>query len=303
MAPAQSGAVLGLSLSLLLGACRIQAVKLSSDNLTPTVMEFQSVELSCIIKSTKTPNPRIEWKKIRNDETTYVYFDDEVTGAFENRADLLNRASLMIKNATRTDTATYRCEVVAKSDEKTIDEIKIVLTVQVKPVVPRCIVPKSVPVGSAAALYCDEKEGFPNPTYRWYWNSEPLPEESKSHPKYVNSSFKVDPKSGTLTFTSVVKADTGVYYCIATNQAGSAKCEGHSMEVYDLNIAAIVGGVIVVVLILALIIMGLCFAYRKGYFANSKPSTSYKTPAKPDCVNYLRTEDEGDFRHKSSFVI
>ncbi|XP_078538063.1 junctional adhesion molecule C [Lissotriton helveticus] len=304
MAAQQRGAMLGLSLSLLLGAYRILAVKLHSVNLNPVVLEFQSVELSCIIKSTETPNPRIEWKKIRNGETSYVYFTDKIMGALENRAVLLDRASLKILNTSRTDTAIYRCEVAASQDEKTVDEIKIHLTVQVKPVIPQCSVPKAVPVGKSAILHCRENEGFPDPTYRWYWNGEPLPEDSRTNPKYVNSSFTVDPKTGTLVFGAVAKGDTGVYYCIATNEAGSAKCEGQTMEVYDLNIAAIVGGVIVVLLVLALITLAMCCAYRKGYLSNNKPNTkSYKSSSKPDSVNYLRTDDEGDFRHKSSFVI
>lgn len=46
------------------------------------------------------------------------------------RAEILSRTSLVIKNTTRMDTATYRCEVAAPSDTKTIDEINIQLTVQ-----------------------------------------------------------------------------------------------------------------------------------------------------------------------------
>ncbi|NXA51023.1 JAM3 protein, partial [Nothocercus julius] len=88
------------------------------------------VELSCIIKSTVTLNPRIEWKKIRDGETSYVFFDNKMQGDFATRAEILSQTSLMIKNTTRMDTATYRCEVAALSDTKTIDEINIQLTVQ-----------------------------------------------------------------------------------------------------------------------------------------------------------------------------
>lgn len=57
-----------------------------------------------------------------------------VSGDFVTRAEILSRTSLVIKNTTRMDTATYRCEVVAPSDTKTIDEINIQLTVQgIKP--------------------------------------------------------------------------------------------------------------------------------------------------------------------------
>ncbi|NXU05165.1 JAM3 protein, partial [Buphagus erythrorhynchus] len=193
---------------------------------------------------------------------------------------------------TRMDTATYRCEVAAPSDTKTIDEINIQLTVQVKPMTPRCSVPKAVPVGKSASLHCHENEGFPKSTYSWYRNSEPLSPDSKSS-KSHNSSYTLNPATGTLVFHAVHKGDTGRYSCIATNDAGFAKCEEQEMEVYDLNIGGIIGGVLVVLAVLVLITLGICCAYRRGYFANGKESgESYKTPAKPDGVNYIRTDDE-----------
>lgn len=39
-------------------------------------------------------------------------------------------ATLLITNATRSDTAKYRCEVTAANDEKTFDEITIDLVVR-----------------------------------------------------------------------------------------------------------------------------------------------------------------------------
>ncbi|KAL7853910.1 hypothetical protein AOLI_G00207540 [Acnodon oligacanthus] len=76
------------------------------------------------------------------------------------------------------------------------------------------------------------------------------------------------------------------------------------MEVYDINVAGIVLGVLVVVVVLLCITVGICCAYRRGYFASQKQmGSNYKTPGKGDGVDYVRTEDEGDFRHKSSFVI
>lgn len=72
----------------------------------------------------------------------------------------------------------------------------------------------------------------------------------------------------------------------------------------DLNIAGIIGGVLVVLIVLAVITMGICCAYRRGFFINNtQDGESYKSPGKHDGVNYIRTSDEGDFRHKSSFVI
>lgn len=38
------------------------------------------VELSCLIESISTTNPRIEWKKITNEGPSYVYFEKKISG-------------------------------------------------------------------------------------------------------------------------------------------------------------------------------------------------------------------------------
>ncbi|XP_016072874.1 PREDICTED: junctional adhesion molecule C isoform X2 [Miniopterus natalensis] len=284
--------------------CLVGAVNLKSSNRTPVAQEFESVELSCIITDSQTNDPRIEWKKIKDAQTTYVYFDNKVQGDLAGRAELLGQTSLKIWNVTRKDSALYRCEVVARNDRKEMDEIVIELIVQVKPVPPVCRVPKAVPVGKAATLRCQEEEGFPRSRYSWYRNDAPLPRDSRANPRFQNSSFLVNPETGTLVFNSVHKGDSGRYHCIASNDAGSAKCAAQEMEVYDLNVGGIIGGVLVVLAVLTLITVGICCAYRRGYFVNNKQNAeSYKSPGRPDGVNYIRTGEEGDFRHKSSFVI
>uniref|UniRef100_A0A8I3XBA6 Junctional adhesion molecule C n=1 Tax=Callithrix jacchus TaxID=9483 RepID=A0A8I3XBA6_CALJA len=280
-------------LLLLFRGCLIGAVNLKSSNRTPVVQEFGSVELSCIITDSQTSDPRIEWKKIQNGETTYVFFDNKIQGVLVGRAEILGKTSLKIWNVTRTDSALYRCEVVARNDRKEIDEIMIELTVQVKPVTPVCRVPKAVPVGKMATLHCQESEGHPRPHYSWYRNDVPLPTDSRANPRFRNSSFHLNSETGTLVFSAVHKDDSGRYYCIASNDAGSARCEEQEMEVYDLNIGGIIGGVLVVLAVLALITLGICCAYRRGYFINSKQDgESYKNPGKADGVNYIRTDEE-----------
>ncbi|CAI9574162.1 unnamed protein product [Staurois parvus] len=155
-------------------------------------------ELSCIIKNSNTNDPRIEWKKTRNNETTYVYFENNIQGDLKNRAEIQSQSSLVIFNASRTDTGTYRCEVAAVDDQKNLAEIIINLTVKVKPVTPQCRVPKSVPVGKSAVLHCQENEGYPSSVYRWYRNTDALPDDSKTSPKFVNSSFTLNTNTGTL---------------------------------------------------------------------------------------------------------
>ncbi|XP_026861489.2 junctional adhesion molecule 3B isoform X1 [Electrophorus electricus] len=286
------------------GYISILAVMLTTLNQSPWANEFESIELSCLIKSISTVSPRIEWKKIKDGKPSYVYFEKQIAGDLENRAKIREPATLVILNATRSDTAQYRCEVTAPDDQKNFDEILIDLVIRVKPVVPTCYVPKSVPVGQSAELSCMENEGFPKSQYQWFRNHEEIPEDPKSSPKFLNSSYVLNSAMGTLKFSDVRKEDDAQYYCRAKNEAGLAQCAPQRMEVYDINITSIVLGVLVVLVVLLCITVGICCAYRRGYFTTQKQTGSnYKAPGKNDGVDYVRTEDEGDFRHKSSFVI
>lgn len=42
------------------------------------------IELSCLIESISTINPRIEWKKITNEGPSYVYFERKISGNTPN---------------------------------------------------------------------------------------------------------------------------------------------------------------------------------------------------------------------------
>uniref|UniRef100_A0A3Q0SIF4 Junctional adhesion molecule 3b n=1 Tax=Amphilophus citrinellus TaxID=61819 RepID=A0A3Q0SIF4_AMPCI len=282
----------------------VLAVVLNTNNASPWTNEFDKTELSCLIESISTTNPRIEWKKITSEGPSYVYFDKKISGDLENRAVIREPATLLITNATRSDTAKYRCEVTAADDQKSFDEIVIDLVVRVKPVVPKCSVPKSVPFGKSAELSCVEEEGFPKSQYKWFKNKEELPDDPKTSLKFFNSSYTLSAETGTLKFIAVRKEDAGEYFCRAQNDAGSTQCAAQHMEVYDIDIVGIILGVLVVVVVLLCITVGICCAYKQGYFSSQKQTgNNYKVPAKGDGVDYVRTEDEGDFRHKSSFVI
>ncbi|XP_075958271.1 LOW QUALITY PROTEIN: junctional adhesion molecule 3B-like [Anarhichas minor] len=280
------------------------AVVLKTNNESPWTNEFDRIELSCLIESISTSNPRIEWKKITNEGPSYVYFDGKISGDLENRAVIREPATLVITNATRSDTAKYRCEVTAAADQKSVDEIVIDLVVRVKPVVPKCSVPKSVPFGKSAELSCMEEEGFPKSQYQWFKNREEIPDDPKSSLKFFNSSYTLNADTGTLKFIAVRKEDAGEYSCRAKNDAGYSECPPQKMEVYNIDVVGIVLGVLVVVVVLVCMTAGICCAYKRGYFSSQKQTgNNYKVPAKGDGLDYVRTEDEGDFRHKSSFVI
>lgn len=66
---------------------------------------------------------------------------------------------------------------------------------------PRCSVPTSVPVGKSAELTCMEDEGFPKSHYQWFRNKEEIPVDPKSSPKFFNSSYMLNGKTGVLVST------------------------------------------------------------------------------------------------------
>lgn len=68
----------------------------------------------------------------------------------------------------------------------------------VKPVIPRCSVPKAVTVGYTTELHCIENEGFPQSQYQWYRNNEELPEDPKTSVKFYNSTYVMNTESGSL---------------------------------------------------------------------------------------------------------
>ncbi|XP_060799784.1 junctional adhesion molecule 3B isoform X2 [Neoarius graeffei] len=262
--------------------------------------EFESIELTCLIESISTNNPRIEWKKIKNGVPSYVYFQNKISGDLENRALLREPANLLILNASRSDSALYRCEVAAIDDQKPFDEILIRL---VKPVVPRCSVPNSVTAGSSTELRCMESEGYPLSHYQWFRNNEELPEDPKTSIRFYNSSYVMNAETGSLKFRIVRKEDAGEYHCQARNDAGYAKCAQQLMEVYDFDIGMMLSKIVAGVIAFILLTVGLCLAQKHGYCScREHPEHDYKVPeydSGKDCVS----ADEGHFRHKSSFLI
>ncbi|XP_053362839.1 junctional adhesion molecule 3B [Clarias gariepinus] len=265
--------------------------------------EFEPIKLTCLIESISTSNPRIEWKKIKNGSPSYVYFQNKISGDLENRAEMSEPANLRILNVSRSDSAMYRCEVVAIEDHKPFDEILIRLTVRVKPVVPRCSVPNSVTAGSPTELRCMESEGYPLSQYQWFRNNEELPEDPKTSIRFYNSSYVMNAETGSLKFRIVRKEDAGEYYCQARNDAGHAKCAPQPMEVYDFDIGMLLLKIVAGVIALIFLTVGLCLAQKHGYCScRDGIENDYKVPqydSRRNCVS----ADEGHFRHKSSFVI
>ncbi|XP_078061788.1 junctional adhesion molecule A-like [Mustelus asterias] len=274
-----------------------ESFSVTTDTPQVSVKEGAAADLHCQY-SADFGLPRVEWKYFRADGSNwYVYYDGKITDSYKGRVDF-SALALHFKKTVPADDGNYFCQVTGDGGSHA-GEAKVTLVVQVPPDTPHASIPTSVTTGSEVTLRCMESVGQPPSTYKWLRNNLFMPEDPKSNQAYLNSSYTIDPKAGTLNFKSVSKSDSGEYACQAGNGVGTPKTSSPvvHMEVYDTNVGGIVAGVIVALLILAFIGIGLWFAYRKGYIGrNNKPKVIYSQPP-PDEM------DDGDFKQKSSFVV
>ncbi|XP_015736279.1 junctional adhesion molecule B isoform X2 [Coturnix japonica] len=270
---------------------KVAGIAIETDNKHVKAEEFKEAILSCKHKFSKGMSLRIEWKKIQSQEVSFVYYK----GDLRDRAEMLN-TGIRIRNVTRKDSGTYRCEISAKSEEgQHLGEATITLTVLVPPTTPVCVVPTSAMTGTVVELSCKEAEGSPPSEYQWYKNGVALLEKTGTGTaRTADITYTMNKKSGTLTFNAVSKNDTGEYFCVASNGIGlPQKCSMKRMQVDDLNVSGIVAAVVIVALLMALCGLIVLYAQKKGYF--TKESSSQKSGS--------QSMSEKDFKHTKSFVI
>ncbi|KAI6078609.1 Junctional adhesion molecule B isoform X1 [Aix galericulata] len=257
--------------------CKATGISIETDNKNVKAEEFKEAILSCKHKFSKGMSLRIEWKKIQSRGVSFVYYNGDFTGDLKNRAEMLN-TGIRIRNVTRKDSGTYRCEISAKSEEgQRLGEATITLTVLVPPTTPVCEVPSSAMTGTVVELSCKETEGSPPSEYQWYKNGVPLLEKTGTgSARAANVTYAMNKKSGTLLFNTVTKNDTGEYFCEASNGIGlPQKCSVRRMQVDDLNVSGIIAAVVFVALVMALCGLGVFYAQKKGYFTKESSSQSF----------------------------
>ncbi|XP_060542361.1 junctional adhesion molecule B isoform X1 [Pantherophis guttatus] len=259
-----------------LGYYKTYGITVYSDNKRVTAREFEGAYLSCKHNVKKEIGARIEWKMIKGSTVSFVYLNGVFVGNFKGRAEILH-SSIHLKNVTRKDSAKYRCEISAPTEQgQGTGEVEISLVVLVPPSAPVCEVPISALSGTVVELRCKESEGVPASKYRWYRNGAILPENTFFWSfRKEKISYTLNTTTGTLLFNPVSKNDTGEYYCEAHNQVGRPKrCPVKRMQVDDLNVSAIIASVVIVVLIMASCGLGVYYAQKKGYFSRTiVPST------------------------------
>ncbi|XP_073698958.1 junctional adhesion molecule 2A [Garra rufa] len=299
-----------VALLILIQSAAVVPVTVTSRSPQVEVHEFSDAELSCEFRTEKDKNPRIEWKKIDKD-VSFVFYDGRFVGPFNERAEI-EGATVRLRRVTQLDAGKYRCEVSAPQDSITLGETNVTLKVLVPPQTPSCDVPSSALTGSQVELRCKDQHSIPPAVYTWFKNNHPLPI------RQPNATYTIDEFSGVLTFQTVSRADTGQYHCEARNGVGPSKsCQGTLMQIDDLNVAAVIAGVVLLCLLVLLCAFGVFYAHRHGYFSRHR-GRSFWIPqchgaAHISSQNLHRTEHaqhsgyshppKEDFKHTQSFML
>ncbi|XP_029473326.1 LOW QUALITY PROTEIN: hemicentin-1 [Rhinatrema bivittatum] len=166
---------------------------------TVTAHINESVVLECIVKG--VPNPRITWRK-----------DGVILAGNNARYKISENGSLHIHSTHVTDTGRYLCMATnaAGSERRRVD-----LQVYVSPSIapgPKNI---TVTVNVQTTLSC-ESTGIPRPVVSWKKNGQLLGTGPHQNMYRLLS-------SGSLVIISPTVDDTGIYDCIASNEAGEDK--------------------------------------------------------------------------------
>uniref|UniRef100_A0A8C9S5E7 Junctional adhesion molecule 2a n=1 Tax=Scleropages formosus TaxID=113540 RepID=A0A8C9S5E7_SCLFO len=226
------------------------------------VHENESAVLSCEFQTQADPTPRIEWKKRTETSVHFIYFRKEFLEDLVGRA-TIEGATITIQKVTQMDAAVYHCEVSASQDTVSLGETNVTLRVLVPPNTPSCEVPSSALTGTRVTLRCWDRQSVPPATYSWFKDNKLLSVNRAS-----NTTYALDPRAGTLEFNPISRADSGRYHCEASNGVGVPKsCKGNHIHIDDVDVSAVVVGVVLVTLLLALCSLVGCYTYRQGYLS------------------------------------
>ncbi|XP_061654623.1 junctional adhesion molecule 2A isoform X3 [Phyllopteryx taeniolatus] len=264
-------------------------VTVSTNKQKVEVHEFSDAVLSCIFRTERDQNPRIEWKK-KGKDVSFVYFDGHFRGPFEERASI-DGATVTLRKVTQEDAGEYRCEISAPFDSVNLGETNVTLRVLVPPNTPACEIPSAAVTGSAVQLRCRDQQSIPPATYAWYKDDQlmiPL--------RHANATYLINTQTGLLEFKAVAKEDSGRYSCRASNGVGKpTMCEGRHMTIEDVNVTAVVVAVVVICLVVLVCGCGGFLMHRNGFFTRHRGRSN---------VNYIPPPQEPqDFKHTQSFML
>ncbi|XP_076082119.1 neuronal cell adhesion molecule-like [Mytilus galloprovincialis] len=166
-----------------------------------TVDEGTLVEIPCFAEG--VPNPFVTWDTVDGK----LHADTKQIGHY-----------LVIENVTKADAGYYMCTAInrAGTDIKAV-QIQVIRTPARQHTLPVILAPAMVNVDyyTDAKLVCNIT-GFPTPDVKWLYNQ--IPQASNGD---------------TLIVPRVTNATTGLYSCIATNDAGTSQAIIMLKATYD----------------------------------------------------------------------
>ncbi|XP_061659363.1 junctional adhesion molecule 2A isoform X2 [Syngnathoides biaculeatus] len=288
-------------------------VTVSTNKQKVEVREFADAVLSCIFRTERDQNPRIEWKK-KGKDVSFVYFDGHFRGPFEGRASI-DGATVTLHKVTQEDAGEYRCEISAPFDSVNLGETNVTLRVLVPPNTPACEIPSAAVTGSSVQLRCRDHQSIPPATYAWYKNDQLM-----IPPRHANATYLINTITGLLEFKAVAKEDSGRYSCRASNGVGKpTMCEGRHMTIEDVNVTSVVVAVVVICLLVVVCGCGGFLMHRNGFFTRHRGRSFWISEchgaAHISSQNLNRTEDTSnvnyipppqepqDFKHTQSFML
>ncbi|XP_061547780.1 junctional adhesion molecule 2A isoform X4 [Phycodurus eques] len=272
-------------------------VTVSTNKQKVEVREFSDAVLSCIFRTERDQNPRIEWKK-KGKDVSFVYFDGHFRGPFEGRASI-DGATVTLRKVTQEDAGEYRCEISAPFDSVNLGETNVTLRVLVPPNTPACEIPSAAVTGSAVQLRCRDQQSIPPATYAWYKDDQLMIPPRHAN---ANATYLINTQTGLLEFKAVAKEDSGRYSCRASNGVGKpTMCEGRHMTIEDVNVTAVVVTVVVICLVVLVCGCGGFLMHRNGFFTRHRGRSFWISEchgaAHISSQNLNRTEDTSNVNY------
>uniref|UniRef100_A0A4W3HBK0 CXADR-like membrane protein n=1 Tax=Callorhinchus milii TaxID=7868 RepID=A0A4W3HBK0_CALMI len=180
--------------------------------------------------------------------TVYNNVSDKQKGRVSFAADYLTGdASIKITSLQSTDSGLYTCKV---KNEGVYDlKSPINLIVLVKPSKPKCRIQGKLLQGNDIKLQCKSEKGTNPIQYRWEWVSD-----ANGHQAKFPSSSHIDSSiPEVLMMKNLSQESTGLYRCIAFNEAGEDSCHIR-VTIMQVKDSGVVAGAIIGVIVGLLLI-------------------------------------------------
>ncbi|XP_033864359.3 coxsackievirus and adenovirus receptor homolog isoform X2 [Acipenser ruthenus] len=162
-------------------------------------------------------------------------------------------ASINITKLLVSDTGTYLCKVKKAPG---VNSRKTLLTVMVKPSVPKCYVEGSSEQGKDILMKCKSAEGTNPIQYTW---------ERISGTRILPATALLDRVQGSIVIKNATSDNSGTYRCVSENRVGKEQCTLSLSVVPPSNTAGTIAGAVIgslLVLLLLAIILYCCYKNR-----------------------------------------